>query len=195
MLAVTEGSICANLKNGQKCVCHRRCPKHWKPVCGTDLVTYGNRCHLKKVQCKQNLQKIGVKSPGICRNDEEFVKASSYLNSVLNLWDEELDSNNCTESEIKGTKQILLLELLETSSRSSNNFLSKIWFHFLRADKNRNMKVSRNELWNYLRKSSNKLNPFRACLDALLYLPSRDHNWGELEITFSEFYKMIFQGE
>lgn len=37
--------------------------------------------------------------------------------------------------------------------------------------------------------------PFRACVDALFYLPSHDHNWAELEITFSEFYKMIFQGE
>merc|ERR1712032_572567 len=187
----------ANFK-GEKCGCHQRCPKYWKPVCGTDLVTYGNRCHLRKVQCIQIVQKIKVKSLGICRNDEEFAKASSYLKSVLKLWDEELDLNNCTKSEIKGTKRILLLELLEISSepsRSSNDYLSKIWFHFQQADENRNMKVSRSEMWDYLRNSSNKLNPFRACLDAIFYLPTTDHNWAKLEITFSEFYKMIFQGE
>lgn len=57
--------VCKVIGDEAKCVCDIVCTREYRPVCGTDNVTYGNRCEMKRAGCE--LKKvIEVKYEGEC---------------------------------------------------------------------------------------------------------------------------------
>jgi len=46
-------------------VCKRKCPEIYKPVCGTDGITYDNQCYLNIAICKSK-GKIKKEKDGGC---------------------------------------------------------------------------------------------------------------------------------
>ena len=46
--------------------CRRGCPKNYRPVCGSDGITYGNRCLLKLADCKTG-RVISIRHRRKCR--------------------------------------------------------------------------------------------------------------------------------
>ena len=45
--------------------CRRGCPKNYRPVCGSDGITYGNRCGLANAACKRDSE-ITLTHYGTC---------------------------------------------------------------------------------------------------------------------------------
>ncbi|VVC30264.1 Concanavalin A-like lectin/glucanase domain,EGF-like, conserved site,Laminin G domain,Follistatin-like, N- [Cinara cedri] len=78
-----KGHICnfganCRMRNGQSvCECPS-CPEHHDPVCGTDGITYSNKCKLKYQSCKKN-QIIKVSHGGAC---EDCSKIDCQFHSV-----------------------------------------------------------------------------------------------------------------
>ncbi|RMX61237.1 hypothetical protein pdam_00007380 [Pocillopora damicornis] len=52
-------------RNREKCICNQECPKILKQVCGSDFVTYGNECLLKKTACVEE-KELTVLKKGAC---------------------------------------------------------------------------------------------------------------------------------
>ena len=46
--------------------CNRNCPVNRRPVCGSDGITYGNRCLWKLADCKTG-RVISIRHRGKCR--------------------------------------------------------------------------------------------------------------------------------
>merc|ERR1711915_147130 len=80
------GRECAVINGEPSCVCRESCPDHWKPVCGTDGVSYDNHCLLHKAACDSNIH-ISPTHRRFCRRDrdaliarEEFITQLALLN-------------------------------------------------------------------------------------------------------------------
>ncbi|PFX14340.1 Neuropilin-1 [Stylophora pistillata] len=54
-----------NNRSEEKCECIQECPRVMKQVCGSDGVTYGNECLLKKAACENNTR-IKIMEEGSC---------------------------------------------------------------------------------------------------------------------------------
>jgi coxsackievirus/adenovirus receptor len=65
-LAVQHVGECSDTKV-EATGCNIACTKDWRPVCGTDSVTYGNMCQLEAEACLKNTA-IGVLHTGECIN-------------------------------------------------------------------------------------------------------------------------------
>ena len=69
------------VRNGSAgCVCPALCPAVLRPVCGSNGVTYGNLCELKRDVCKKE-EFIKVVNEGPCKLN---FKAFSFLNELIN---------------------------------------------------------------------------------------------------------------
>ena len=92
VLESTEGSLCSDLKKGEKCLCHQRCPKHWKPVKYLFLDIY--KIILQSQSQKQNFQfflisfvqtgPLGTLSDLMVPNQtcSRYVQALQYINII-----------------------------------------------------------------------------------------------------------------
>ncbi|KAH7952016.1 hypothetical protein HPB52_016868 [Rhipicephalus sanguineus] len=70
------GRVCRILDNGlASCQCVQHCPSHYKPVCGTNGVTYDNHCQLHKDACVRQ-KHISIKHKGVCKKSK--VKQSHH---------------------------------------------------------------------------------------------------------------------
>ncbi|XP_046859506.1 neurogenic locus Notch protein-like isoform X3 [Xenia sp. Carnegie-2017] len=68
--------VCKVIGGEAKCVCDIVCTREYRPVCGTDNVTYGNRCEMKRAGCE--LKKvIEFKYEGECVTPTTVVKTNA----------------------------------------------------------------------------------------------------------------------
>ena len=71
--------------------CRRGCPKNYRPVCGSDGITYDNRCELAIAACKRDSE-ITITHFGKCGGKHwipiftEFLHALSFISTCLK-WD------------------------------------------------------------------------------------------------------------
>ena len=65
-----------------KSSCNQGCPKVLKRVCGSDNVTYDNKCLLKKTACEKN-KKITIVKKGRCEGKSLAVKRFHFDNLVI----------------------------------------------------------------------------------------------------------------
>ncbi|CAH1773592.1 unnamed protein product [Owenia fusiformis] len=70
-----HNAICVVSKGKATCQCPS-CPRDFRPVCGSDGVTYANECRLKSAVC-ENKKKITVRHRGRC-NECKDVKCDYY---------------------------------------------------------------------------------------------------------------------
>ena len=61
-----RGKECALKDDGSpSCVCRKSCPDNWRPVCGSDGITYASHCEMHRSACIQNI-KIKKANKGPC---------------------------------------------------------------------------------------------------------------------------------
>lgn len=60
------GALCVVSESGRPlCKCPEDCPSVSKPVCGTDGVTYTNRCQMSQSSCRKRTNTV-FKNEGPC---------------------------------------------------------------------------------------------------------------------------------
>ncbi|XP_070562238.1 agrin-like [Ptychodera flava] len=64
------GSCHIDPDSGASCVCHDVCPRIYKPVCGSDGVSYNSECEMEKAGCDQN-QIIAKEKDGPCETSDD----------------------------------------------------------------------------------------------------------------------------
>jgi len=87
-----------------QCVCAPSCPDHWKPVCGSDGVSYDNHCLLHRAACLQEIH-ISPIHEGFCSGDREALIARQEFIQQLALWDDEEASTSTSTTTTTITSQ------------------------------------------------------------------------------------------
>ncbi|KAJ8021428.1 Agrin [Holothuria leucospilota] len=64
------GATCSDKSGMAECICDMECPEEMDPVCGSDKVTYGSPCEVKRAICLQQTE-IEIVSMGECEGCEE----------------------------------------------------------------------------------------------------------------------------
>jgi len=148
------------------CQCRDNCPDHWKPVCGSDGVSYDNHCFLHKAACDSNKHISPVHS-GFCSGDREAVIARQEFIKQLSLWDSDEDDESqeepkqvplpdaCFENDRNRLREFLISwSSLSAKKRSwytpGMTHGEELWGHFYQADKNRDLGLDSREWLEYL---------------------------------------------
>jgi len=149
------------------CVCATQCPLHWKPVCGSDGVSYDNHCNLHKAACDSN-KHISPLHSGFCRGDREAVIARQEFIEQLSLWDQDEDFETkhtdvkkvpipdaCFENDRNRLREFLISWASLSAKRqhwftSGMTFSEELWGHFYTADKDRDLALDTREWVDYL---------------------------------------------
>jgi len=82
-----------------QCVCTPSCPDHWKPVCGSDGVSYDNHCLLHRAACTQEIH-ISPIHDGFCSGDREALIARQEFIEQLALWDEDDEEEEAVQAAV-----------------------------------------------------------------------------------------------
>jgi len=191
-----------------RCVCRVSCPEHWKPVCGSDGVSYDNHCLLHRAACLAG-DHISPIHSGFCRKDRERVLARQEFIEELSLWN---DSDRqiyhtrvplpsaCFQNDRDRLREFLVSWLQLTARQQpwhtrGMSWAEIIWGHFYSLDTNKDDHADSEELLAYLntdkgeevaRQRSNQLR--QLCLDALVEEGDQDFDW---RLSFEEFKRLL----
>ena len=78
-----QGQVCSVNENNQaECRCRDSCPRSdRKRVCGSDGITYPNRCHLDMTSCKLSYT-ITVVSNGTCGGESSLLAIGRFSHDI-----------------------------------------------------------------------------------------------------------------
>ncbi|ESN99852.1 hypothetical protein HELRODRAFT_176620 [Helobdella robusta] len=83
MVVCRFGAVCDSTDVRPQCTCWHNCSYHFQPVCGDDLKTYMNECHLKLQSCWKNSE-IKIKANTACESKHASSNNISSSNNINN---------------------------------------------------------------------------------------------------------------
>eukprot|EP00092_Neocalanus_flemingeri_P006533 GFUD01007043.1.p1 GENE.GFUD01007043.1~~GFUD01007043.1.p1 ORF type:complete len:334 (+),score=100.34 GFUD01007043.1:204-1205(+) len=199
------GRECITSRGRPLCVCTEHCPDHWKPVCGSDGVSYDNHCSLHKAACDSNIH-ITPTNQEVCSGDQEALIARQEFITQLSLWDEPSGKkiplpDACYENDRNRLREFLMSWFLLSAKKQSwySPGMSRgeeLWGHFYSADLDRDLGMNTKEWLEYMdRNKTNtgkhhqKNNIMRQlCLAALMEEGDVD---GDGKMDFAEFRRIM----
>jgi len=198
------GRECVLLGQGDtECVCLTKCHENWKPVCGSDGVSYDNHCELHRRACLDG-KHISPLHPGFCKKDREELLAREEFIEQISQWGVEKKTPipmACYENDRNRLREFLMSWLNLSGSKqpwfshgmSYNEILAG---HFTSMDRNEDGFLDSEEMYKYIsRNNSNNHNMSKAdkirelCLDALVEEGDVNMDW---RLGYTE-YKEILQ--
>jgi len=117
------GRECGVINGEPSCVCREGCPDHWKPVCGTDGVSYDNHCLLHKAACDSNTH-ISPTHRRFCRHDRDaLIAREEFITQLALLNDPSANGyalpSACFENDRNRLREFLASWLLLSSKKQS----------------------------------------------------------------------------
>jgi len=198
------GRECVQLQNHQtECLCQTKCPDHWKPVCGSDGVSYDNHCELHRRACVDG-RSISPLHSGFCKGEREaLIAREEFIEEISQLGDYKKTPLPmvCLENDRNRLREFLISWLNLSSSRqpwyrhgiSYSEILSG---HFTAMDKNGDGHLDSQEMYKYISRNNSQSSPKskadrirELCLDALVEEGDVNMDW---RLGYSE-YKEILQ--
>lgn len=198
-----------------QCVCATSCPDHWKPVCGSNSVSYDNHCELHRAACNKG-EHVSPLHTGFCRGDREALIARQEFIQQLSLWDEKAQEGSnpptiplpdaCFQNDRDRLREFII-NWFQISAKKQNWYSAgmssgeELWAHFTAINNLKDMTeaesigsgISSGKLMIYLARKKNKSrsqadNMRLLCLDALVEEGDKDYDW---TLNFSEFQSLL----
>jgi len=188
------------------CACVVSCPQHWKPVCGSDGVSYDNHCELHRSACVSGSH-VSPLHAGFCRKDREKVIARQEFVDELSLWNDTEDVKSsvllptaCFENDRNRLREFIISWFLLNSKKQSwyshgMSYAEELWGHFYSMDTNEDKFLDSTEMLEYLNKNKTdgkhgkKNNQLRQlCLDALVEEGDKNYDW---RLSYREYKDIL----
>jgi len=202
-VACRPGRECVVLTGHQtECVCITKCPDHWKPVCGSDGVSYDNHCSLHRSACIAG-SPISPIHPGFCSKDrEELLKREEFIEDI-SKWGTPRKTplpTACLENDRNRLREFLVDWFHLSAGKQAWYSAGMSWSeilsgHFTSIDKDQDSFLDVQELLSYISKNNTDAPKTKAdkvrelCLDALVEEGDVNMDW---RLSYSE-YKEIMQ--
>lgn len=206
------GRECLESRPGlAECACIEHCPDHWKPVCGSDGISYDSHCQLHRAACKKE-KPISPLHSGFCREDREALIARQEFIQELSLWDQDKEEtitgikiplpDACFQNDRDRLREFII-NWFQISAKKQDWYSSgmsageELWAHFTAMNNQKGTNMSDSSLdsgeWlQYLNRNRTqgvKANKMRQlCLDALVEEGDTDYDW---RLSFSEFRRIL----
>jgi len=186
-----------------ECVCITKCPGHWKPVCGSDGVSYDNHCELHRRACIDG-KPISPLHPGFCKKSrDEILAREEFIEEISKLGVEKKAPipMACFENDRNRLREFLVSWFNLSASKqdwyshgmSYDEILSG---HFTAMDSNKDGYLDTTEMYKYISSKDSPSTPQskadkirELCVDALVEEGDINMDW---RLAFSE-YKQILQ--
>lgn len=188
------------------CVCIIKCPEHWKPVCGSDGISYDNHCELHRAACISG-SPVSPLHAGFCRKDREKVIARQEFVDELSLWNDTQDAKTsillptaCFENDRNRLREFIMSWFMLNSKKQSwyshgMSYAEELWGHFYSMDSNGDKFLDSTEMLEYLNKNKTdgkhgkKNNQLRQlCLDALVEEGDKNFDW---RLSYQEYKEIL----
>jgi len=204
-LECRPGRECLSVGGRPTCVCRQHCPDHWKPVCGSDGVSYDSHCELHKAACDSNTH-ITPRHRRFCSGDRAAIIARQEFISELSHLDESSSSkvplpDACFENDRNRLREFLMSWFLISAKKQSwySAGMSRgeeLWGHFYSADLNKDLAMDTGELMEYINRNktgtgkhqqeNNKMR--HLCVEALIEEGDQDE---DESLNFTEFRRIM----
>jgi len=189
-----------------QCVCSPSCPDHWKPVCGSDGVSYDNHCLLHRAACRQEVH-VSPLHAGFCSGDREALIARQEFIQQLALWDVEETTaqpapipDACFQNDRDRLREFII-NWFQISAKKQEWYSSgmtpgeELWGHYTAMVAHQDGSGSgldSGEWLKYLNRNKTQgeaaARMRQLCLDALVEEGDTDFDW---RLSFSEFRRLL----